>query len=437
MPATQTTKTPSANPGLYKSLGYLLILVLFGGMGSWAVLAKIDSAIIANGIVAVESNRKTVQHLEGGIVDQILVEEGDVVKAGDTLVQLTNVQAQSNLTIYSDRLDIARAAEARLQAERYLQSDVELPSDLQNSEVASIKDAITDQSRIFNDRTDVLNSQINILNSRIEQLHRESKGIDDQKTAYSDRVRILEAQLERLRDGVKSGVVQTNLLSSREEEFVEVQASVGRMETELAKVEKSIGETEFQILQTQQQFKERASTEYKEISGQIQELSQLIKVAEDVLSRLTVRASVDGTVQNIKVHTNGGIVRGGDAMMEIVPDGDKFVINAQISPIDIDNVHPGMETEVRLVAFQSRFLPVITGTVKNVSRDVITPTDGRTLPYFLAKVDVIDEMVPDNVRDRLTAGMPADVVIKIGERTVIDYLIGPLKEAVTRGFREE
>lgn len=430
-------KKAHPSPKYYTRLGFTLIIVLFGGIGGWAGLAKIDSAVIASGIIAVESNRKDVQHLEGGIVDEIFVKEGDVVSAGQILVTLKNVQAQSNQLIYADRLFIAQATEARLQAERYLKPEIEFPTELLSSSAARVKDAILDQGSIFKDRSDVLNSQINILNGRIEQLHRETEGLTDQKIAYSDRVKILDDQLTRLRKGAKSGVVQTNLLSTKEEAFVEVRANVGRLSTELAKVEKSIGEANLQILQAQQQFKERASTEYKDITGQIQEITQLTNIVEDVLSRLAVRASVDGTVQSVKVHTSGGIVRAGETMMEIVPLDDRLVINAQISPTDIDNVHPGMETEVRFVAFQSRFMPVLTGSVKNVSKDVINPNDGRTAPYFLAQIDVVDSMVPAEIQDRLTAGMPADIVIKLGERSVVDYLVAPLANALTRGFREE
>lgn len=437
MMSEKLSEMPGSSPRFYTFLGYALILVLFGGFGSWAAIAKIDSAIIASGIIDVKSNRKTVQHLEGGIVAEILVKEGDVVRANEILVRLNDVKAQSNLRIYSDRLHIAQAAEARLQAERNLKPKVLFPKKLVNSPNSRIKSAINDQTNIFNDRSDVLNSQINILNSRIEQLHRQTQGLNDQKDAYRDRVKILREQLERLRAGVKKGVIQINLLSAREEVFVEVRANVGRMETELAKVEKSIGEAKFQILQTQQQYRERASTEYKDISSQIQEIIELIKIAEDVLSRLTIRASVDGTVQNLKVHTTGGVVRAGEPMMEIVPGNDQLVINAQISPIDIDNVHPGMETEIRFVAFQSRYLPVLIGSVKNVSKDVITPSDGRTLPYFLAQIDIVESMIPEKIKGRLTAGMPVDVVIKLGERTVLDYLIAPLKDALNKGFREE
>lgn len=425
------------SPKTYARMGYLLILFLFGGVGGWAYFAKIDSAIIANGIIAVESNRKSVQHLEGGIVDAILVREGDFVQQGDVLVRLKNVQAESNLRIYNDRYLIAKTTEARLNAERFLKDEIAFPEHLVNSDDARIVAAITEQTNIFEDRMGVLNANKLILEARIEQLLREQKGLEEQKDAYSDRIKILEAELKRLRDGVASQVVERNRLSAKEETFIDVRANIGRIETEIAKVGQSVGETKLQILQADQQFKERASVEYKDISAQMQEVLEFIEVAEDTLSRLNVRAPVDGTVQNVQIHTSGGIVRNGEPMMEVVPADDQLVINAQVSPIDIDNVRKGLETEVRFTAFQSRFMPVITGSVRNVSADIIQPNDGQTLPHFLAKVDVQKEALPLEVRDKLSAGMPADVLIKLGERTVVDYLISPLADALTRGFREE
>src|SRR5690606_14348388 len=186
-----------------------------------------------------------------------------------------------------------------------------------------------------------------ILTSRIEQLQRELEGLEDQKQAFAKRADILSERLERLRPAVKRGAVQTNLFSTYEEELVEVQQNVARMDTEIAKVEKSIGETEFQILQAQQQYKERASTEYKEISGQLQELTEQRKVAANVLERTRIVAPVDGYVQNIRFHTTGGVIRPGEIMMQVVPADDQMVINAQVAPIDIDSVREGLKAEVK------------------------------------------------------------------------------------------
>lgn len=288
----QEVARKAASPKPFMIAGYSLIALTFGVMGGWAATAKLDRAVIASGVIDVESNRKEIQHLEGGIIEQILATEGQVVNEGDTLVRLNAVQAASNLQVINIRLRIAQAMEARLQAERRMAETVELPETLANDETPEIRAAVEDQLEIFRDRTSILTSQVDILNNRIAQLHRESEGLSSQRAEYEERVRILSEQLDRLRRGHESGVVQSNTVSAYEEEYVEVRANVARMETEIAKVEKSIGETELQILQTQQQYRERASSEYKETSGQIQELIEHIKVARDVLARTEIRAPV-------------------------------------------------------------------------------------------------------------------------------------------------
>ncbi|WP_242225230.1 HlyD family type I secretion periplasmic adaptor subunit [Shinella zoogloeoides] len=426
-----------SNPKPFVVAGYTVILLTFGVVGGWAATARLDSGVIAPGTIDVASNRKEIQHLEGGIIEEILVSEGQSVKAGDILMRLNDVQARSNLRVYTIRLHIAQAMEARLLAERRMEETLKLPEKLEKDATPEVKAAIADQQEIFQDRISILKSQNDILQTRIEQLHKEYEGLEVQKEAYQRRVEILQERLDRLRPGLENGVVQANVFSTYEEEYVEVKANVARMDTEKAKVEKTIGETEYQIIQTQQEFKERANSEYKEVSGQIKELIEHIKVAENVLARTEIRSPVDGFAQNLRFHTTGGVIRPGDVVVEIVPVEDRMVINAHVAPIDIDSVHPGLVAEVKFSAFASRFMPIVTGEVDSVSKGTIVPSDQRQPPYYLARINVSKGMVPDEIEERLTAGMPADVIISTGERTVMDYLISPLTDAIRKSMREE
>lgn len=426
-----------SNPKPFAVAGYTVILLTFGVVGGWAATARLDSGVIAPGTIDVASNRKEIQHLEGGIIEEILVSEGQSVKAGDILMRLNDVQARSNLRVYTIRLHIAQAMEARLLAERRMEETFQLPAKLERDATPEVKAAIADQQEIFQDRISILKSQNDILQTRIEQLHKEYEGLEVQKEAYQRRVEILQERLDRLRPGLENGVVQANVFSTYEEEYVEVKANVARMDTEKAKVEKTIGETEYQIIQTQQEFKERANSEYKEVSGQIKELIEHIKVAENVLARTQIRSPVDGFAQNLRFHTTGGVIRPGDVVVEIVPVEDRMVINAHVAPIDIDSVHPGLVAEVKFSAFASRFMPIVTGEVDSVSKGTIVPSDQRQPPYYLARINVSKGMVPDEIEERLTAGMPADVIISTGERTVMDYLISPLTDAIRKSMREE
>jgi HlyD family type I secretion membrane fusion protein len=431
------TKKRTSDTRPFVVAGYSVILLTFGVVGGWAATAKLDRGVIAPGTIDVSSNRKEIQHLEGGLIEKILVKEGDAVEEGQVLVKLNDVQARTNLRILEIRLHIAQAMEARLLAERRMDTDFQLPASLLSDPAPEVQTAIADQREIFADRRSILKSQTDILRNRIDQLRREFDGLDEQKIAFQERVQILEQRLNRLRTGLETGVVQANILSTYEDEYMEVKQNVARMDTEKAKTEKSMGETEFQILQTQQQFKERASSEYKDVSGQIKELVEHVKVAQDVAERTEIRSPVKGAVQNIRFHTTGGVIRPGEVIMEVVPATDSMVINAHVSVMDIDNVHPGLKAEVKFTAFPGRFMPIIIGEVENVSKGSIIPTDGKTAPYYLARINVSKGMVPDDVENRISPGMPADVIISTGERTVADYLTSPLTDAISKSMREE
>ncbi|WP_168206244.1 HlyD family type I secretion periplasmic adaptor subunit [Labrenzia sp. PHM005] len=431
----KSKRKASANPRPFIIAGYATILLTFGVVGAWAAIAKLDKAVIAPGMVEVEANRREVQHLEGGIIKKKDIKEGQVVKAGDVLIELNDVQARANVQVVTIRLRIAEAVEARLKAERNLDEKIEFSASLLADKTPEVVDAVADQERIFNDRTSILKSQADILTNRIEQLKREKIGLGEQKEAFIRRAEILLGRLDRLKEGLESGSIQKNLYATYEDEYVEIKANVARMDTEEAKVEKSIGETKFQMLQTRQEFRERASTEYKEIYGQIQEFREQQKVAQDVLDRTKIRAPIDGVAQNIKL--TGYVIQRGQTLLEIVPDTDEMIINARVQPLDIDSVTEGLEAEVKFTSFPSRFMPIITGKVQTVSKGTITPEDTREAPYYLARVQVSKDELPEDVRGRLSAGMPADVLITSGERTVVDYIISPLTDAVWKSMRED
>ncbi|MEP2757781.1 MAG: HlyD family type I secretion periplasmic adaptor subunit [Hyphomicrobiales bacterium] len=425
----------SGNPKPFIIAGYTLIALTFGVVGAWAAIAKLDKAVIASGIVEVEANRREIQHLEGGIIQSKDVKEGQIVKAGDILIELNNVQARANLQVVTIRLRIGEAVEARLQAERNLAEEIEFSDSLLADTTPEVVDAVADQRQIFADRTSILKSKDDILSNRVEQLKREKQGLTQQKEAFDERAKILLKRLDRLKEGLESGSIQRNLYATYEDEYIEIRANVARMDTEEAKVEKSIGETKFQMLQTRQEFRERASTEYKDVYGQIQEFVEQQKVAQDVLDRTKIRAPIDGVAQNIKL--NGYVIQRGQTLLEIVPDTDEMIINARVQPLDIDSVTEGLEAEVKFTSFPSRFMPIVTGTVQTVSKGTITPDDTREPPYYLARVYVSKEMVPEHVRGRLSAGMPADVLITSGERTVVDYIISPLTDAIWKSMGED
>ena len=428
-------KKPSPKP--VALAGYVLIFLTFGVLGSWAAVAKLDSAVVAPATIALEGNRRVVQHFEGGIVDEILVEEANSVEQGDVLLRLSAVEARSNLEVLSTRLDVSRMIEARLLAERKLKSDVEFPADLVSGENRVVAAVREDQSDLFREGRSILKSQEDILRSRMDQIEVQIEGLELQKSAFQRRIDNYTEMLDRMRDGESRGLIQGNVLSQREDEMIEIEANLGQVISDIAQARASIAETELQILQLTQEYRQKANTELEQIRAEISELQERRKVAADVLNRTEIRAPGSGTIQNLKVHTVGSVVRPGDVLMELVPQDEELIINARVSPIDKDNVAPGLLTEVRFTAFKTKLTPIMLGSVESVSGDVITPDNPNEPPYFLARVAVEENDIPEEIRDRITAGMPADVIITTGERTVANFIVSPLMDAVRKSMIEE
>lgn len=365
--------------------GYVLIFLTFGVLGSWAAVAKLDSAVVAPATISLEGNRRVVQHFEGGIVEEILVSEATRVDQGDVLLRLSSVEAQSNLDVLSTRLDVARMIEARLLAERKLAEEISFPADLVSRENQIVGAVQEDQLDLFREGRSILKSQEDILRARMGQIEVQIEGLELQKSAFQRRIENYTEMLDRMRDGESRGLIQGNVLSQREDEMIEIEANLGQVISDIAQARASIGETELQILQLTQEYRQRANTELEQIRAEISELQERRKVAADVLNRTEIRAPGSGSIQNLKVHTVGSVVRPGDVLMELVPEDEELVINARVSPIDKDNVAPGLLTEVRFTAFKTKLTPIMLGEVESVSGDVITPENPNEPPYFLAR----------------------------------------------------
>ena len=417
--------------------GAVIVLLTFGGMGGWAAVAKLDSAVIAPGTITLDSNRKVVQHLEGGIVEEILVKEADQVEQGDVLLRLSSIEALSNFEVLTYRMNVARITEARLFAERNLDEEITFPSEFDAETSGDLYDAKQNQIELFHDRRDILQSRVSIFESRIAQTKEQILGLEMQKSALERRLENYQELVDRMTSGEERGLIQGNLLSQRLDELIEMEASLGRVVSEIGQTKNAVSVAEMELLQARQEYRERANIELEQIRAEILELEEKRKVAEDVLNRSEIIAPVAGSVQNVKVHTVGSVIRSGDILMELVPEDDELIISARVSPTDVDNVREGLVTEVRFSAFKTRLTPIVLGEVKTVSQDVITPQNNNETPYFLARISVPEADIPEEIRDRITAGMPVDTVITTGERTVINYLTAPVMDAVRKSLVEE
>ena len=416
------------------ALGYALIIFTFVILGGWSALAKLDSAITAPGIIAAETNRKSVQHLEGGIIKEILVREGQHVEAGQALFRLEPIQAQAGLDVQQNQVDALMAQEARLIAERDRLPDIVWPAALQTrSDRPTVQQAIADQSKQFNDRRSSLRGQIELLQSKIGQYNTEIKGLEVEREATKGQLGYIVQELTDLQSLLSKGLVQKSRVLALQREQSRLEGVIGRSVADQAKAENGIGEAKLQMEQVQHKTDEEVAQSILEVRQKLNDVREKMNVAQDVLRRLDVNAPVTGTVQNLKVFTVGGVVRAGEILLEVAPDHDALIVQAHVSPQDIDRMRAGMQAEVRFSAFKGNVLPIILGRVASVSRDRLID-EASHQPYFLAQVMVDD--IPQVVREEIVAGMPADLVFPTGERTVLNYLVRPLQNRMVGAFRE-
>ena len=432
-------KDESSNfsPNPYMIAGYAAIILTFGIFGTWAATAPLASGVVASGVVSIEGNRKTVQHLEGGIVSKILVQEGDVVDEGDPLIELDQTHAKSDFTVWQTRLDTLRAQEARLIAASMGKDTIEFPEDLLNSDDQRVKTMVLLQQNVFDDQIKTRNGKIAILRTRIQQLEKSKIGHENQLAAIDRQIGSLDEELIRLNEGLKKGVVAANAIAAQNRVKFDLQVDRAAIESEISKNRESVAETELQILQTNQEFTEKAVNEYKQTRDELGEVEEKVRVAKNILDRTVIRAPLKGKVQALRVHTNNGVIRSGDPLMEIVPVDDDLIVHAQIRPIDIDNIQPDADVEVRFSAFSSKTTPAIFGKITVLSKDVIEPTNANQAPYYLAYVKVDEKDIPDELKGRLVAGMPADVIVSTGERTMAQYLTKPLIDTFHKSMKEK
>jgi len=417
--------------------GYTLIAMTFGVAGVWAAVAKLDKAVIATGFVETETNRKTVQHLEGGIVRQILIKEGDHVTEGQVLFRLEQVQAEANNESLSNQLDSALALEARLVAERDGARKISWPKEFTDRLIEpTLSHTLDDQIHQFEERRGSLEGQKNVIESRIVQLHKEIDGISIEKTSTESQTTYINQELVGLRELAGKNLVPVTRVYAMERERTRLEGSVGRAVADMAKAESSIDEMNIQIQELTQKFQEEVASSLLDARQKIADLRERLSVSQDVVNRLAITAPRAGMVQNLKVFTIGQVLRGGEPLLDIVPDNDALVVHAEFSTTDIDNVFAGMTSEVRFPAFHSRTIPVMLGKIESISHDRLLDESTHQY-YYLGLVSLNRADIPEEYRSRVRAGMPAEVIVSSGERTVLNYLVGPLSSSLRKTFREQ
>jgi HlyD family type I secretion membrane fusion protein len=339
--------------------------------------------------------------------------------------------------VLTERLALLRGAEARLQAESVNADKIDFPPELLAKQGAEEAPYIKLQRTMFRDRRGTRDGQTSILNSRVGQLEEQVRGLESQRTSLEGQRDSLVEQIVRMEEGQKNGYVSTNQVAQLMRGRMELEGNLGRVIADTAGANQSIAETKLRVIQLGQEFVERAGTELRETRDQIAEVTERVKQAQDILDRTVIRTPVRGMIQDVRVHTKTGVIRPAEPLMEIVPLDEEFIVNARIRPVDVDLVMVGGTAEVRFPSFSSRTTPVIFGSVDVVSPDIIQPENPQIEPYYTARITVSEKEIPDSLRGRLQAGMPAEVIVSSGERTMMEYLLKPLTDSFSKGMLEE
>lgn len=422
-------------------LGMLIVLVVFAGFGTWAMVAPLSSAAQAPGFIAVETYRKTVQHLEGGIVKSIAVRDGQPVSKDEILITLEDTQPRAQLEVLRGQYFITRAREARLVAQRDGLAQVSYPSDLmEHAKDERAQDAMRVQTQTFRVRKAAHEGEMSLYQQQIGQLRAKAEGLRAQRASREQLVSSYRSELEDFRALLKEGYAEKQKVREFERNLANTEGQLGEFTSGLAAIDLQINETRLKILQLQKDLQREVAKELSEVQGQLFELREKMQSVQDQVSRTVVRAPQAGTVLDLQVHTLGAVIKPGAKLLDIVPQGERLVVEAKVSPIDIDRVRIGQSAEIRFSAFKMRDTPRVDGKLITLSADrLVDETDPQKTPYYLARVEISPKGLQDLSRQKLdlVAGMPAEVLINTGERTLFDYLVDPIKNTVARSFIED
>lgn len=416
--------------------GFTVIALFFGLFGAWAALAPIDSAAIAPGTVIVETSRKTIQHLEGGIIAEILVHEGDRVETDDILVRLDDTTVRASRDLLVGRLIEALTREARLLAEREDADIIAFPEvELRSLDSDLIEASVAGQIGILESRRAAMDKSEAVLLQRIAQLNEQILGLGGEIKSEDRQIELLEMELADVRDLVEKGLARRPRLLALERGLAQIEGSRSRNRSAIASSRQAIGETKLRI--SEQQFVHRSEVleDLRETQSGLSDVRERLLSADSVLARTLIRSTLEGTVVDLRVHTTGGVIRPGEAILDIVPRNDRLVIEARIDPQDIDVVAPGLLAHIRLTALSRRNDVPLAGTLTSVSADLLQdPQTGAV--YYLGRV----ELDPD--QDALLnglilyPGMQAEVMIVTGDNTPLDYLLRPITRSLRRAMRD-
>ena len=418
--------------------GLLILLLGFGGFVYWAALAPLDAGVSADATVHVMGHRKTIQHLEGGTVEEILVREGDEVQAGQVLLRLNKTRALAEQGVVSAQYIMAKAVEARLEAERdgadAIQWDPAVVARF--GEDPRFVEAHRTQARLFAARRNALQGEMAILQENRRGAELQLKGLYEVHANRKAQVAFISRELKGVRELAAEGYLPRNRMLELERNASHLKAAVSNDLVEAGRVRNQIAELQLRALQREREYQKEVQSQLSDISKEATALGDRLAALDYTVRETDIRAPIDGYVQDLNVHTIGGVIGPDTVLMELVPKAHEFLVHAKVPVQAIDKVVPGLPVEITFPAFNHASTPNIPGEVLTVSADRLTDLE-TNMPYYLAQVQVTPEGAPLLGENLIRPGMPASVLIRTGERTMLNYLLKPVLERLDKSFKEQ
>jgi protease secretion system membrane fusion protein len=431
--------TVNTDARAYSKLGWIIVLAGVVGFLLWACFAPLDKGVPMMGTVAKESNRKAVQHLTGGTIEEILVKEGDHVKAGQVLVRMNSVQAKAQADISMVQYFSGRAAEARLLAELGGKASITFPPALaQYKNDPRVIDAVRVQEQLFASRQSALRNELGAVDQSIGGLKLQIAGIEASRDSKKEQMSFLKEQIDNMRPLVKDGYVARSRLLELERTYAQTSGALAEDIGNLGRTRSQITELTMKKAQRTQEFQRDVRAQLADVQKEVEALQGRMTAETYLVSNVEVKAPVDGTVIGMNVFTPGGVVQPGFRMMDIVPSNDPMVIEGQLAINLVDKVHKGLPVEFIFSAFNANSTPHIPGEVMTVSADRLT--DEKTgAPYYTVSARVTPKGLKmiEEKQMHIRPGMPVELFVKTGERTMMNYLLKPVFDRAKTSMSEE
>lgn len=417
--------------------GLAALVALVGSFGIWASTAQLASATVAQGVFVATGTNKTIQHLEGGIIQEILVEEGDKVEPGQPLVRLDAERVGAELRRHELQYTTLAATIARLSAEQGGSEKIDFPPEIMNTGGdPEFQGIIQSQRNLFKARRAKHGDEINIQNRRVSAIEEEISGLKAQKQAAEDQLVLLERELAVNEGLMKKGLARLPNVLQLRRAAVKLKGDIGQFTSSIGQARQRILETEAEILSIRSRHAQELADEFRDARSKFDDAAERLRTARDIDRRLTITAPVRGIVIKLHYHTPGGVLSPGEKIMDILPTDDKLLVEAFVRPQDIDQVRRGLAADLRLSALDQRTTPVLFGEVSYVSADTIEGKQPGE-QYYIARITIPDDQLARLNDVEISPGMPAEVYIKTGARTLVQYIVRPVTDSFSRAFREQ